>query len=82
MKKFGNDVEKVVSKLVAKAWLDPSFYQRLISEPDAVLAEVGATEKLAGDTFALQFEDVYAPQDIIDVLLDTLRNPARCGCCC
>ena len=36
-KNWGN----TVSKLIAKAWIDNSFYQRLIEDPAAVLREAG-----------------------------------------
>lgn len=35
--------QKVLSKLVAQAWLDEGFRQRFISEPAAVLEENGVT---------------------------------------
>jgi hypothetical protein len=35
--------QKVVSKLVAQAWLDEGFKQRFLSEPAAVLEENGVT---------------------------------------
>jgi len=37
------EFQKSVSRLVARAWLDDSFKQRLIAEPKAVLAENGLT---------------------------------------
>ncbi len=35
--------QKVVSKLVAQAWLDEGFKQRFLSEPTAVLEENGVS---------------------------------------
>ncbi len=41
--KDSQETQKLLSKLVAKAWLDEGFKQRFISEPTTVLEENGVT---------------------------------------
>ncbi len=79
--KLGNDVEKAVGRLVARAWNDQAFHQRLVSDPVAVLAENGLSGQIVGDTLALQLTSDSCA-NLIDTILDAAKNPARCGCCC
>ena len=79
---------KAYARVVAKAWSDGPFKQRLLADPATVLAAEGVAVpegvevRLVEDTNNLVHLTLPArPPDLSDEQLDKVAGGLKCGCC-